>query len=231
MAILLYDLCSADPQHRFSPYCWRVHMALAHKGVVPDIKPVPFTSVAAVENGFSKTLPVLNHDGTLVRESFEIATFLEKTYPQAPSLFDGEGGVKLSRLFESYVDKSVMPKLAKLVVLDVHDSLAPADQSYFRQSREARFGTTLEDFTSNKEATRSDLSAALLPVRALVSKQSFLGGEQPLYADYILFGSLQWARVASAEAALDTSDSLVPWFDRCLDLHGGLGRQMPAKAA
>ena len=33
MAITLYDLCGRDERLRFSPYCWRVRMALAHKGL------------------------------------------------------------------------------------------------------------------------------------------------------------------------------------------------------
>jgi hypothetical protein len=31
----LYDLAAAEPERRFSPYCWRIKMALAHKGLVP----------------------------------------------------------------------------------------------------------------------------------------------------------------------------------------------------
>ena len=33
MAITLYDLAGADEHRRFSPYCWRTKMALAHKGL------------------------------------------------------------------------------------------------------------------------------------------------------------------------------------------------------
>jgi hypothetical protein len=31
MSITLYDLASAEADRRFSPFCWRTHMALAHK--------------------------------------------------------------------------------------------------------------------------------------------------------------------------------------------------------
>jgi hypothetical protein len=33
MARTLYDLAGADPDLRFSPYCWRTRLALAHKGL------------------------------------------------------------------------------------------------------------------------------------------------------------------------------------------------------
>ena len=29
----LYELAGADENRRFSPYCWRARMALAHKGL------------------------------------------------------------------------------------------------------------------------------------------------------------------------------------------------------
>jgi hypothetical protein len=34
MAIKLYDLAGAELDQRFSPYCWRTRMALAHKGTL-----------------------------------------------------------------------------------------------------------------------------------------------------------------------------------------------------
>ncbi len=34
---------------------------------------------------------------------------------------------------------------AKVVIVDLHDSLTPQDKKYFRESREAMFGTTLEE--------------------------------------------------------------------------------------
>ncbi|MEL7230464.1 MAG: glutathione S-transferase family protein, partial [Pseudomonadota bacterium] len=32
MTLKLYELCSADADHLFSPHCWKIRMALAHKG-------------------------------------------------------------------------------------------------------------------------------------------------------------------------------------------------------
>ncbi|MGO9618568.1 MAG: glutathione S-transferase N-terminal domain-containing protein, partial [Bryobacteraceae bacterium] len=33
MSLILYDLAGADPARRFSPYCWRVRLAIEHKGL------------------------------------------------------------------------------------------------------------------------------------------------------------------------------------------------------
>jgi len=40
MAITLYDLAGAETDRRFSPFCWRTRMALAHKRL--DVETVPW---------------------------------------------------------------------------------------------------------------------------------------------------------------------------------------------
>lgn len=58
--------------------------------------------------------------------------------------------------------------------------------------------------------------------------QPFLGGDRPLFADYIVFGALQWARIVSPHRLLAAGDVVTDWFERCLDLHDGLGRSVTA---
>ena len=58
----------------------------------------------------------------------------------------------------------------------------------------------------------------------------WLGGAHPLYVDYMLFGILQWPRVASPFVMLEADDPVTEWFERMLDLYDGLGRSMPAAA-
>jgi glutathione S-transferase len=64
----------------------------------------------------------------------------------------------------------------------------------------------------------------------MLGRQHFIGGDTPLFADYIVFGPLQWARVTSPAKLLAEDDPVAAWFGRCLDLYGGLGRKMPAAA-
>eukprot|EP01035_Chromulina_nebulosa_P016365 gene16365-21689_t len=102
MSRLLYALCGADADCRFSPHVWKVVMALGHKGLDFEEVPTPFTAIPALEDGFSPTVPLLNDGGHLVRDSFDIALYLEDRYSEAPSLFRGEGGKALSRGIEGY---------------------------------------------------------------------------------------------------------------------------------
>ena len=229
MAILLYELVGSDPQRPFSPHCWKVRLALLHKGLDFRTVPVPFTGVPAIEGG-SGTVPVLRDGGTVVSDSFAIAEYLEVTYPDAPSLFGGEGGRHLSRFVESWSQRTIHPVVGSLALLDIHDALDPVDQGYFRQSRETRFGRTLEAVVEGREQRVAPFLQQLEPLRALLGSQPYLGGPDPLFADYIVFGAFQWLRVSSSLPVLPAGDPIAAWLERCLDLHGGAGRLVLAAA-
>lgn len=224
----LYTLCGANPAQRFSPHSWKVVMALSHKGLDFVERPTPFTEIRSIEDGFSPTVPVLDDGGRLVRDSFDIALYLEQAYPDRPTLFDGEGGKALSRMVEGYVQTILQAALMKIIVKDIHDCLAPADQAYFRTSREQRLGRTLEDVEAHHAGELAAFQPRLEPVRHMLKFQPFLGGDGPLFADYILFGALQWARVVSPKRLLAADDPVLDWFERCLDLHEGRGRKVAA---
>ncbi len=230
MTIILYDLCARDQSRRFSPHCWKARMALAHKGLDFEARPTPFTRIREIGDGFSPTVPVIDDGGKLVRDSFDIALYLEDAYPDRPSLFRGDGGKASARFVESWALSAVHPPLLGLIIKDIHDELDTPDQAYFRDSREKRFGRPLEDLQAGREGRLDAFRLALQPLRVMLGKQPFLGGTQPLFADYVVFGPLQWARVISPFQLLGTDDPVAAWFERCLDLHDGLGRTMPAAA-
>lgn len=224
MTIIMHDLCGADGR-RFSPYCWRVRMALAHKGLDYEAKPARFVDIPKLAGGRFKTVPVLEHDNTVMSESWDIAAYLERTFPDRPSLFGGEGGLAVSRFVQGWADAVVQPAIAGLVVRDIVEHLGPEDRTYFVANREARFGRSLDDVIAGREERVEAFRAGLIPLRRLLTHQPFLGGETPLYADYIVFGAFMWARSISAFQLVADEDAIRPWLDRCLDLHGGLARQ------
>jgi glutathione S-transferase len=228
--ILLYDLCAGDPAVRFSPYCWRVRMALAHKGLDFATEPTPFTAIGERLAETSATVPVIDDNGRKVRDSFEIALYLEEAYADRPSLFGGPGGRGLARFLDYWTLGTLHPLITRLVVKDIHDRLGAADQAYFRASREGRLGGTLEAVQAGRDERIEAFRAALGPARATLKRQPWLGGETPRYPDYILLGTLQWPRVMSEAALLAADDPVAEWFERCLDLHGGMARAMPRAA-
>lgn len=230
MSIILYDLCAGDTARRFSPHCWKAKMALAHKGLDFETRGMPFTRIKEIGDGFSPTVPVIDDGGRLVRDSFDIALYLEGTYPDRPSLFRGEGGKANARFVEAWSQSEIHPRLTRLMVADIHAILAQPDQAYFRESREKSLGSRLEDVQAGRDERIDDLRRALTPLRHTLKRQDFIGGETPLFADYIVFGALQWARVVSPITLLADDDAVAVWFGRLLDMHGGVGRTMAPAA-
>ena len=226
MAIMMYDLAGDDPELRFSPYCWRIRMALAHKGLTVETIPWRFTEKELLAFSGQGRVPVIRDGERVVSDSWTIAEYLEDTYADRPSLFGGASGRAHARFVNAWADSVMLGGIARLIVRDLLDVVAPRDRAYFRESREARFGMTLEAVQEEGRAARvADFRASLLPVRLVLSKQAWLGGETPSYADYIVFGTLQWPRCASRFELLAADDPVAAWRERMLDLFDGLGRK------
>jgi len=219
----LYDLAGAEPDRRFSPYCWRIRMALAHKGLEVETIPWRFTEKNVVApSGASGRVPVLVDGDRWIAESWDIANYLEATYPDRPTLFGGAAGQALTRFYQGWTDGVLQLALLRLVVLDIWRHCDPKDRDYFRTSREERLHMTLEEAVAGREARLPELQRMLAGVRLTVQAQPFLGGSGPLYADYVVFGAFQWARCISDFKLLAPDDPVAAWRGRMLELYGGL---------
>lgn len=227
MTRMLYDLAGEDPALRFSPFCWRIRMALAHKGLAVETLPWRFTEKDRLAFSGQGLVPVLVDGERVLHESWVIAEYLEDAYPDRPSLFGGREARALARFVNGWADSILHPCVARLVVRDILDCIAPADRAYFRESREKRFGMTLEAVAEDQAAHLASLHKALQPVRLTLRNQPFLVGDTPAYADYIVFGAFQWARAVSGLRLLEAEDPVHGWRDRILDLFDGLARRAP----
>ena len=226
MTITLYSLCGADETRPFSPHCWKVVMALHHKGLPFVESPKAFTAIPGVENGASKTVPLLRDGETLISDSFAIARYLEETYPDRPSLFGGEGGLAMARFVEAFSNTTVHPAVTRIAIVDICNMLGPEDQSYFRESRSKRLGKQIEEVAAGRDTEIAEFADKLKPVRYLLAHQPFIGGENPLFADYIVFGALKWLDIASGSVYLPEEDPVFAWYQRCLDLFAGQPRKV-----
>jgi glutathione S-transferase len=227
MAIKLYDLAGAESERRFSPFCWRTKMALAHKSLEFETIPWRYADKPKIAFAGAERVPVIVDGGRPVVDSWNIACHLEDQYPDRPSLFGGSGGRAAARYVNSWADVMLNPALARLLVLDILNQLEPGDRAYFRESREKRVGMTLEAFAADGEGNLAALRNALEPLRVTLAAQPFIGGESPLYTDYIVFGSLQWARSIGRTRLLALTDPVEGWRARLLDAYGGLARNAP----
>lgn len=230
MTMRLFELATANRTVRPSPFCWRARMALAHKGLEAEYLPVRFTEKEKIAFSGQKLVPVLCDGETTVADSWAIANYLEQHYPDRPHLFDC-GQARAHALFiDKWTQHSLHPGIFKQILLDLYESLDEADKPYFRESREARVGTTLEAFVADADERLPAFRAGLAPLQATLKAQDFLGGEAPSYADYIVFGAFQWARYSSPRRLVEAETPLAAWLERMQALHGGLGAEEPAAA-
>ena len=111
-------------------------------------------------------------------------------------MFGGAQGQALSRVYSNLGDVHA-GQIVRFVLLDIYKHLDAANQAYFRETREPRFGMTLEQVVVDRDAKLQAFRDSLGPLRNVLKVQPFFGGDTPLYADYAIFGQFQWARAIS----------------------------------
>ena len=210
MVCVLYDL-TASGDRRFSPYCWRTKLALAHKGLDYKTVAMRFTDIDTLDDGPRLTLPVLDDGDTRIVDSWAIAEYLEAQQINRPPLFPG--GKAHARFMNNWTP-TIHPPLLRLILLDVFNAQDVENQTYFRSDREAKFGMTLEAFVENHDAHLKAFRAALSPIRETLKSQAFLAGDTPAYADYIPAGSFLWAEAISDCEIVASDDPVAAWMQR-----------------
>jgi glutathione S-transferase len=224
MTLKMWDLAGAEDDRRFSPYCWRVKLALAHKGMQAETVPWRFTEKDAIAFSGQGLVPVLVDGDQEVHDSWAIACYLEDTYPVNP-LFGSAQARSLGFVFKIWVESVVHAPINRAILPDLFAALHEKDRKYFRESREKRFGRTLEEVGADPKQAIADLRTVLLPVRKQLVQEPFVCGIHPGFADYILFGAFQWARAVSPQRLLEPDDPVYAWRERVLDLYDGLARK------
>jgi glutathione S-transferase len=222
--IQMYDLAGADDAWRISPFCWRIRMALAHKGL--PVRTIPWRMVEKdkIVSSSSITVPVIVDRGRAVADSWAIAEYLDEAYPGA-ALFESAQARAYCRWIHHWTERTLHTLIVPIILEEVIGLLHPMDLDYFRATRERAFGKPLEQVFDRSPAAHAKLNEALSPLRRVLRTSDFLAGTQPAFGDYIVFGAFQWMRCCSAQNLFrDSDDPLAAWFDRLLDLHGGLGR-------
>ena len=225
--IELWEL-GGDDDRRYSNFSRLTRWALRHKGLEATVHPVHLTDKAAIAFSGGRTVPVIRDGDTVVRDSWQIAEYLERTYPDRPSLFGGAAGHGLCLFVNTWVDRTVVAAAFPALACDAIAIQDVADRDYFRASIEKITGATPEALKERQAGNVEKLLRAVDPARATLKRQAFLGGAAACYADYALASVFQWARIVSPVRILPADDPLAPWFERILSLHDGHARATTA---
>jgi len=223
--IQLWEL-GGKGERRYSLFSWRTRLALRHKGLEFQSTPVAMSDKAAIAFSGGKTVPIIKDAETVVRDSWRIAEYLEDNYSERPTLFGGAIGRGVTQTFNTWVDRAVVPAMMPVIVADVHERVAPADEQYFRRQFEGFLKSTLEEARERAPKAEERLKQVLAPLEAALKRQPYVCGAAPAYADYILFSVMQWARVMSPRVIFATTEALYGWRERILDLYDGFARNV-----
>lgn len=230
MSITLYELAGADPACVFSPYVWRTRLCLRHKGLEFTSKPWRFTEKDVLAPTGQGRVPAIidhAHGDKWVHDSWSIALYLDEAYPDRPALMKTAAERASGRLAAVWAETVVGPAAFPLIIGNLFAHLHPKDQPYFRESREQRFGKTLEQLTVAPAVGVEAVARTLAPAEAALAIAPFLSGDKPGFADYALAGTLIWIWIVSPVPPLDPNTAVGRWFETMLDLFGGEARKTP----
>jgi len=227
----LYELVGKDKTQGFSPYVWRSRMALAHKGIEVEMVPLLFTEIPKIQGVTAKTVPILEHEGAFICDSWDIANYLEDKFPDRPSLFGGDAGKAYANFFNFTCYYNLVMPLFQTLVYDIFLGLDEQDRDYFRQSRESLIGKSLEEAHEKQDQNLKIFQNHLWPFNAILKTQEYFCGAEPAYVDYMMYGLFQWAKGVSPLEIITPKDRLYDWRGKMDALFDGLGQVIKTKTA
>lgn len=214
MARQLFELCGKDKANRFSPFVWRARLALCRKGLSFEGIPGAFLEKDAFAPSGSKTVPVLKDGETWVSDSWDIACYLEDTYPDKPSLFGGAEGKAYSTFMMGFAATLLQPRIFLLVAPDIAESCEGEHKDYFLKTRAERIGMPVPDLVALRDKNMALFKDCLKPLNYALKMEDYFSGSEPLYPDYIVYGAFRWAKMVSPLDLLAGEEALKDWFAR-----------------
>jgi glutathione S-transferase len=203
-----------------SPFVWRVKFALQQKGLIYKRVPVGFVDIPQIGSGRFATVPVVECEGHFIRESWDIAEWLDAQFPNHPPLFSSVAELSMVRFFDKWFGTAIMPLMFRSCVLDIFTHLKPQDRNHFRTTRERQFGLSLEDVSARADHHVAKIRDAILPLRLALRREFFLGAANPNYADYIAWGVFIAFGSVAVRPVLATDDPLNRWLGRGVEMAG-----------
>jgi glutathione S-transferase len=227
MTLIMYERIGHEGR-RPSPFSWRIRYALAHKGLEPEFRHVRFADVETIRSlSGQHFVPIVTDGNRVIHDSWNIACYLEDSYPDRPSLFGGAGGRGLARLVNHWSDTVLGTAIRRLIAADFIQCLDPGDRDYYRSSREAAFGCALEEYCVDRPRWLAELASVTAPLERTLAEQPYFGGAVATYADYVLFSVFQYARLGCPDEFLGEGTALRGWRDGLVRAFDGLGDRYP----
>ncbi|KAF5348509.1 hypothetical protein D9756_009568 [Leucocoprinus leucothites] len=220
--ITLYDLAAKDPIKCWSPNPWKVRYVLNLKKLPYRTVYVDFEDIDRVvreagappsrHNADGKpmyTIPSIVDDatGAAVTDSYKIAEYLDKQYPDTPKAFP-VGTEALQAAYYRYYNDNNM-QFGLLLVPSIPNILSKeASLEFYHRTRAAMFGKPVDQIRpvgEELEKLWEKLYALYDTLEGWYAKSSgsFLVGDTPSFGDFALAGNLQIAKIVWGEDSED----------------------------
>jgi glutathione S-transferase len=227
MTLIMYERIGREGR-RPSPFSWRIRYALAHKGVPVEFRHVRFADVETIRAlSGQHFVPIVTDGDKVIHDSWNIACYLEDRFPEQPSLFGGPGGRGVARLVNHWSDTVLGTAIRRLIAAGFIRCLDAGDRDYYRRSREAAFGCTLEEYCADRPRWLAELAAVTAPLERTLQEQPYVAGAAAGYADYVVFSMFQYARLGCPDEFLAEGTALRRWRDGLVRAFDGLGDRYP----
>lgn len=214
MSLALYDL-------PHSPYCLpikRILQALRQPFVIEDVPNWDRRRVIELTGGACYQVPVLVHDGKVIVESGadtnDVARYVDAAFAGGrlfPPTLDGLHDI-LVRHLDDEVESATFRCCDAFYVDSIPDLVARVT---VLRHKERKFGRgCIAQWKADLEALRAGAAEHFHRFDLRFQHSAFLLGDQPVYADFLLWGILTnytwngWNELPSAMASLRS------WFDR-----------------
>jgi len=166
------------------------------------------------------TLPAIYDPSTgkYINDTWEIAVYLEKQYPDTPSLFYNNTHALQAAFLDAYNDS--LASLWPFIVPPLRSIFIPRTEEYFVKTREMAFGVTFDELLPKGDravAEWAKLKADLGKVDTWFGKtdpeEPFMLGNKISYVDLVVVGYIRWWKTIWGENSKEWRD-IASW-------HGG----------
>ncbi|KAF5342899.1 hypothetical protein D9758_015416 [Tetrapyrgos nigripes] len=155
------------------------------------------------------TLPTIQDDstGAVISDSFLIAEYLDKTYPDKP-LFPARSRPLQAAFTSHFISSTIMP-FRPFVMPAAGKLLNPPSEAYYRAMREETYGVKMEEITPKGEARVVEwkkFEDALTNVDKYIGEGRFMMGDTISFADFLIAALLMWGKVSFGTSSDEWKD-------------------------
>jgi len=221
--LVLYDVES--DVGKWSPNTLKIRMSLNIKKLPYTTEWVKFNEIEDVAKRLGAkptgtkptdgtpwyTVPIVVNPSTgdVVSDSYQIAKYLDKTFPDSPLLIP-QGTAGLEDAFQDAIKQTAWSKVPIVVLQILHSRLSGDAAAHVRKIREAQVGKTIEEFSEGAEAQwagyRDGYGRVATWYDRVENSQFIGGGTNPTYADLVVASNLKWIKYLAGEDSKEWKD-------------------------